>query len=141
MIFMYGDVHMTQRAALGLIPYKHFGVEMPDGGICENSPAGVRVVTFAGFARDGRTWVQNPGAGPAERAQAVMRAASRIGERCYSLSGNNCEHFANWCATGVAISHQVVAFFAELARLARLAWAVLVAAAAVTVARAAFASE
>lgn len=138
MIFMYGDVHMTQRTALGLIPYKHFGVEMPGGGICENSPVGVRVVAFANFARGGQTWVQNPGAGPAERAQAVQRATSRIGERSYSLSGNNCEHFANWCATGVAISHQVVAFFAELARLA---WTVLVAGVAVTVARAAFASE
>jgi hypothetical protein len=38
----------------------------------------------------------------------MHRAASRIGERRYSLSGNDCEHFANWCATGVAISYQVV---------------------------------
>jgi hypothetical protein len=55
--------------------------------------------------------VQNPGASPAERAQAVQRAASRIGERRYSLAAYNCEHFANWCATGVAVSHQVAAFF------------------------------
>ena len=41
---MYGDVHLTSRAALGLFPYTHFGVEMQGGGICENSPAGVRIV-------------------------------------------------------------------------------------------------
>jgi Lecithin retinol acyltransferase len=48
------------------------------------------------------------GATSQERDRAVERAASRIGERRYSLTANNCEHFANWCATGVAISHQVM---------------------------------
>jgi hypothetical protein len=122
---MYGDVHVVPRAALGLIPYRHFGVEMPDGGICENSLPGVRVVAFADFARGRPTRVQNPDAGPADRAQAVQRAASRIGERRYSLSGNNCEHFANWCATGVAISQQVIAFFKLIVDMALAAAAAL----------------
>jgi hypothetical protein len=115
---MYGDVHITSRTALGFIPYRHFGVEMPGGGICENSLPGVRVVPFPAFARDRPTCVRNPGATPAERDLAVQRAASRIGERRYSLTLNNCEHFANWCATGVAISHQVIAFFQMLLRAA-----------------------
>jgi hypothetical protein len=38
----------------------------------------------------------------------VQRALSRVGERGYSLTGWNCEHFAAWCATGVAASQQVV---------------------------------
>ena len=48
-----------------------------------------------------------PGACPAERAEAVARALSRVGEHRYSLLGNNCEHFASWCATGAAVSRQV----------------------------------
>jgi hypothetical protein len=33
---MIGHVHSVGRAALGLIPFTHFGVEVP-GGICQNS--------------------------------------------------------------------------------------------------------
>jgi len=66
----------------------------------------------------------------------VERAAARIGERRYSLSGNNCEHFVNWCATGVAISHQVAGSFKALVQLAAAAaWSLL----ALLVARVAFA--
>lgn len=108
---------MTRRAALGLFPYRHFGVEMQGGGICENSPPGIRIVSFPDFSRGGTTWVQNPDATPEDRARAVERAASRIGERRYSLTANNCEHFANWCATGAAISRQVIAFISALAQM------------------------
>jgi hypothetical protein len=114
---MYGDVHVTGRAALGLFRYLHFGVEMQGGGICENSPPGIRIVSLPDFARGGTTWIQNPDATTEERARAVERAAARIGERRYSLTANNCEHFANWCATGVAISHQVIAFITALAKM------------------------
>ena len=64
----------------------------------------------------------------------MERAESRIGEHRYSLTGNNCEHFANWCATGVAISHQVIEFLATLAGLMMAAAAALLA---ITVVRAA----
>jgi Lecithin retinol acyltransferase len=125
---MYGDMHATRRAALGLVPYRHFGIEMPDGTICENSLPGIRIVPFADFARGGPTHVRNPGAGPAERARIVERAASRFGEHRYSLVGNNCEHFANWCATGIAVSHQVAAVFNAVLQLAAAAaWSLLAA--------------
>ena len=52
------------------------------------------------------------------RALAVQRAMSRVGERRYSLSGNNCEHFANWCATGIAVSQQVIAWISSFFRIA-----------------------
>ena len=57
-------------------------------------------------------------ASPAERDLAVQRALSRVGERRYSLTSNNCEHFANWCATGIAISQQVIAWITSFFRLA-----------------------
>jgi hypothetical protein len=115
---VYGDAHVVGRYFLGLIPYRHYGIELPDGTICENSPPGVRIVEYADFARGRPTRVTNPGASPAERNLAVQRALSRVGERRYSLSGNNCEHFANWCATGVAISQQVIAWLSSIARTA-----------------------
>ena len=37
----------------------------------------------------------------------IWRARSRLGERAYSLSKNNCEHFAMWCKTGISSSEQV----------------------------------
>ena len=91
---------------------------MHDGRICENTLQGVQLVSLAEFAPDGVTRVRNPDATLAQRAAAVDLAASRIGERSYHLIRSNCEHFANWCATGVAVSHQVIAAvkaFAELA--------------------------
>jgi uncharacterized protein YycO len=128
---IYGDVHLTSRTALGLIPYTHFGVEMQAGGICENSPGRIRIVSLPQFAGSRATRVENPDATPQERKAAVERAASRIGERRYSLTTNNCEHFAKWCATGVAISHQVIEAiktFVQLAVIAAAAYlAVLVA--------------
>jgi hypothetical protein len=39
----------------------------------------------------------------------VERAKSRVGEQCYELVNNNCEHFAVWCKTGHPVSTQVQA--------------------------------
>jgi uncharacterized protein YycO len=115
---VYGDAHVVSRSFLGLIPYRHYGIELPDGTMCENSPPGVRIVGYADFARSRPTQVTNPEASPAERDLAVQRALSRVGERHYSLTSNNCEHFANWCATGIAISQQVIAWITSFFRLA-----------------------
>jgi hypothetical protein len=126
---MHGDKHVAGRAFLGLIPYRHYGIELPDGSVCENSPPGVRIVGFADFARGRPTRVTNPGASSAERALAVDLALSRVGERRYSLTGNNCEHFANWCATGMAVSQQVIAWIRAFLRIAVAAAGMLVTAA------------
>ena len=41
------------------------------------------------------------------REESVERAKSRIGENAYSVTGNNCEHFVNWCIDGDHKSSQV----------------------------------
>lgn len=41
------------------------------------------------------------------REQSVLRAQSRLGEDAYSITGNNCEHFVNWCINGDHKSSQV----------------------------------
>jgi len=43
-------------------------------------------------------------------ADVVRRARSRLGERCYDLLENNCEHFCEWCLRGTARSFQVEAW-------------------------------
>lgn len=91
----------------GWCPYRHHGIELPGGRMAENSPPGVRIVSFDDFARGRPTRVVSRDLSPAERDQAVKRALSRVGERSYSLGGWNCEHFASWCATGAAYSQQV----------------------------------
>jgi len=74
---MYGDEHVVGRHFLGAIPYRHHGIELPDGTLCENSPPGVRITSYADFARGRPTRVTNPDATAAERAMAVQRAQSR----------------------------------------------------------------
>ena len=39
--------------------------------------------------------------------EVVRRARSRLGENDYRLLTNNCEHFRNWCVSGVSRSDQV----------------------------------
>ncbi len=47
----------------------------------------------------------------------IRRAESRLGEQKYNLLFNNCEHFANWCKTGVSFSQQVVDFVPMLGNI------------------------
>jgi len=37
----------------------------------------------------------------------VRRARSRVGEQAYHLLTNNCEHFCNWCISGLSRSVQI----------------------------------
>ena len=39
--------------------------------------------------------------------ETVARARSQLGKEGYSIAGNNCEHFAVWCKTGLKESTQV----------------------------------
>jgi Lecithin retinol acyltransferase len=42
-----------------------------------------------------------------EAREIVDRARSRLGEDCYRLFTNNCEHFCEWCLRGEKRSYQV----------------------------------
>ncbi|WER50936.1 lecithin retinol acyltransferase family protein [Cupriavidus sp. WKF15] len=46
-------------------------------------------------------------------AEAVRRAASRLGEDDYRLLTNNCEHFCTWCLFGEGRSQQVEALLSH----------------------------
>ena len=45
---------------------------------------------------------------------AVARARSRLGEDRYRFLSNNCEHFAEWCISGVSRSSQVERFLGRI---------------------------
>lgn len=47
----------------------------------------------------------------------IQRAESRLGEKQYNLLFNNCEHFANWCTTGVSHSQQIKNFIPVLSQI------------------------
>src|SRR3954468_7706967 len=93
--------------------YRHHGVYVGNG----------RVIHYAGF----KQWLS---IGPVEEIsldefaagravtvagsggeQAGARARSRLGENRYRFFTNNCEHFAEWCISGLSRSLQVEALF------------------------------
>ena len=42
--------------------------------------------------------------------EVAQRALSRVGENCYHLLYNNCEHFCEWCVSGKSWSAQAEAW-------------------------------
>jgi len=97
--------------------YTHHGIYVGHGS----------VVHYAGFSRSWR-------AGPVEEVnviefalgqpvsivahpearysaqQIVRRARARLGECDFRLRSNNCEHFCNWCISGISRSAQIERF-------------------------------
>jgi hypothetical protein len=96
--------------------YTHHGIYVGSG----------KVVHYAGFARGLRggqveeisltCFAAGHAIGVVEGAQqkfdareVVRRAHSRLGEDCYRLLTNNCEHFCEWCLQGECRSYQIEA--------------------------------
>lgn len=106
---MIGDTHVAQCTIFSQPAFLHFGAEIADGAIVENTMRHGyrRLESHAAFARGRMTWVRPSDATAEGRAEAAQRAESKIGHRAYSLFWNNCEHFASWCGTGTAGSQQV----------------------------------
>ena len=114
-----GD-HIFIKSRLRGIPFQHHGIDMGDGTVVHLAPeSGSRVAlvdhsgkfcvrrdsidTFS-FGKPVHVF-QHPQ--PREADEVVAAATSHIGRCGYHLIDNNCEHFANLCATGSAGSRQV----------------------------------
>lgn len=109
--------------------YTHHGLYMGDGRVIHyegpdlGQPLGlVSEVSLACFAQGEEVRVQDYPFRVHGAEQSVRRAKGRLGEECYNLFLNNCEHFVLWCIMGVQFSKQVAglgltsaAFFARLA--------------------------
>jgi hypothetical protein len=98
--------------------YLHHGIYVGDGkvvhyaglslGLCRGP---VEEVSLADFARGRPVWIRSGAGSSFDPREAVRRARSRVGEDCYRLFTNNCEHFCEWCLRGAPRSHQVEALF------------------------------
>ncbi len=53
-----------------------------------------------------------------DEVEVLKRANSLLNKGDYSIFFNNCEHFANYCFTGIGISTQVNRYFLNLFKLA-----------------------
>jgi len=94
--------------------YSHHGIYVGNGrvvhysGLSRGWKAGpVEEVSIAAFAQGESIWVR-PHLNPHfDCNEVVARACSRLGENCYQLVSNNCEHFCHWCVQGESRSRQI----------------------------------
>lgn len=112
----------------GIKPGSHLAIEKMGGlyhhhAIFIGRDHGVlKVIEYSGFGGSGESKVQKryfddfKGSGKVvvinspkcfDSDEVVDRAKSRMGEDCYDLLFNNCEHFANWCRSGNHESQQI----------------------------------
>jgi hypothetical protein len=100
--------------------YTHHGIFVGDGRVVHYAGLSrvwrrgpVEEVSLDEFAR-GRPVRVRPSAHPRyDRKEVVARARSRLGEDCYRVLSNNCEHFCEWSLHGEARSRQVEAWRAR----------------------------
>ncbi|BAT51813.1 serine/threonine protein kinase [Nostoc sp. NIES-3756] len=89
-----------------IIPFTHHGIDCGDGTVIHYTGESVCRISIYEFSKGKKinTWIYDNCDHP---DLVLLRAESRLGERNYHLILNNCEHFANWCKTGIAESEQV----------------------------------
>jgi len=94
--------------------YAHHGIYVGDGkvvhyrGLTRSLRAGpVEEVSLAEFARGRPIRVRLQGGARFDREVVIARARSRLGEDCYRILSNNCEHFCEWCVHGRNRSLQI----------------------------------
>jgi len=108
--------------------YSHHGLDCGDGTVihydltpwmkitgkfaaAETYTAKVARTSIEGFSRGSEVFVReyDENSNIDDVDTVMYRAENRIGEKCYSVFDNNCEHFVVWCKTGEAGSSQVEA--------------------------------
>jgi hypothetical protein len=101
--------------------YLHHGIYVGDGKVVHYAGLAVGLhrgpveeVPLAQFTRGRPVWVKSNAPSGFECPEVIQRARSRMGENCYRLLTNNCEHFCEWCLSGEQVSYQVEALLARL---------------------------
>lgn len=94
--------------------YTHHGIYAGDGHVVHYAGWSLRLrrgpvqqVSLVEFARGREFSVARRYDSRYTGDEVVRRARSRLGEDCYRLTTNNCEHFCAWCLTGERRSEQV----------------------------------
>jgi hypothetical protein len=82
-------------------------------GLAHGLRAGpVEEVPLSHFASRQCVWIRSNAPSDFDVREVISRARSRVGEDCYRLLTNNCEHFCEWCLRGTPRSLQVEAWLA-----------------------------
>jgi hypothetical protein len=97
--------------------YLHHGIYVGDGQVVHYAGFAYRLqrgpveeLSLTLFSRGRPVWFSPNGLANREAEEIVRRARSRVGEDCYRLLTNNCEHFCEWCLRGEPRSYQVEAW-------------------------------
>jgi hypothetical protein len=105
--------------------YRHHGIYVGEGlvihyaGWVDYSSGLIETVTVEDFARRRPVRVGRVPSESQHGDDIVRRARSRLGERCYDVLRNNCEHFCNWCQVGESRSTQVDLLLQRMERMVR----------------------
>jgi hypothetical protein len=104
--------------------YLHHGIYVGEGkvvhyaGLANGLRGGpVEETALDRFTRGKPTWVRFNAPSNFDSREVVRRARSRVGEDCYRLLTNNCEHFCEWCLRGEHRSYQVEAWLTRPRRV------------------------
>lgn len=100
--------------------YKHYGIDCGDGTVIHYRKPSETIerTSLETFANGGSIYVAEYSDGFGYIPDVVVeRAKSRLGERNYNLLFNNCEHFTNWCKTGISDSKQIRDFVPAITKL------------------------
>lgn len=104
---------LTVPCFWGIIPYRHFGIDLGDGTVVHLASVGgdtsemeVQRVAIAEFA-DGKPISIEDVSEVLEDDQVIERALGAVGNTHYHVALGNCEHFARLCKSGEHVSHQM----------------------------------
>ncbi|WNJ99924.1 lecithin retinol acyltransferase family protein [Thalassospiraceae bacterium LMO-JJ14] len=100
------EIEIGSRVWVNLFPIRHHGRYLGNGMVAHNSKKNrcVSIEPLDAFS-DGRKVYHSPPSTPIDVANMWAFAESLVGKP-YSLTGFNCEHFANYLVDGVAKSKQ-----------------------------------
>ncbi|WP_373525915.1 lecithin retinol acyltransferase family protein [Nostoc sp.] len=88
--------------------YSHHGIDCGDGTVVHytKNQGNISRVSWDSFVSGKIVFLREYGSSDLPDV-VIQRAESRLGENTYDLFGNNCEHFATWCKTGIHASEQL----------------------------------
>jgi len=102
----------------GFPSYRHYGIDIGDGTAVHfrgdrfliQKTAWIQRTSIQKFLDGGELCVEEGVNYAFSRDEVVRMALSQVGGNFggYNFIFNNCEHFANWCATGKRFSKQVL---------------------------------
>ncbi len=102
----------------GFPTYRHYGIDIGDGTAVHfrgtlnfiQADASIQRTSIRDFGMSDKIIIARDVHPTYSPDEIVARALSKVGTDFggYHFLSNNCEHFANWCATGRRISQQVM---------------------------------